>query len=1010
MGCQNSKSVKTGSAPPPKCTEPRNQKVTESVPSVSVTKNETKLASNNMHKARTKSNLENGSLFLVDDLTTPTSFPTIKGGLTVDPGQEDIDSRNNLFVPEEDYASTHIDFDSRPTHKVVSMTLISDDIPQLPQQVVRVKSQDSVSNTKDSSDSKSQVHSAILPSAGVHNPCGPGAPTCVDGKDLKALFRLVCGATNNNNFGDCAMKNLHFYRASCLTANFQEALLRLTTSVDTLIQLDLSGSNAGPVAVRALLQTLAHCDVVEELNLSDNKADSNCTSLLKQVLILCKVLTNLDVSGNQLGKESLSLCLSDGLALNNTLVKLNLSSCGASNLHGLFEGLLAALAAGQSVLKHLDISNNDSNDGQQLGLDVSSVLQNPNCKIIYLNVENTGLNPSGFNAVINGVRMNQSLKELCAGGSSNRLQSIFNIPELIFSSTFLSALDLKSILFEEKPIQDNLFVIVDDQQHEYSMMKLNLAHCCLTDALILAMERAYPEKLPNLSWLNLSNNSDLTVKGICAFKVLASSNGNCYMNSLFVSGNFLENITDILSGSFAELTVLSLSKARIATSELKKIADLCQELRELILDGIKIGQTNLLATLLKPSAGYRLTKLSLHGCGLTNQDLMPLVTAVIEKSPAVESLTWLDISANRICEALQKLSTALQTTSHPLEYLNVSYNGVTDDSARALANYISSAHSHSKLKTLIISHNNLCKRGLLALMNIVASRPIGPGLVSLDASSQKNGLNEDELENVVEALAAALGLNPERAEHDGEEQIPLLSSKFNVNLTDLGGAPGVLAKRMDSVAIKTDFAKIRNPLPSLNDYLIISAGLSRSRACSSSLASDVPMFTSEEWTAIIGPEAPAWLKLDSERKKGIYVSHLPGTATMQRLQGILEMEADCSVSEVVFIKDAALLKQSGAAWVLFDDERSVELAVEWYAQGEAQIFGAPFCISAIKATVADFDDSVKLTSEKEKRARKNERKHKEDSDRSMLEASQQLADERAAYREAHPAYQNGRIW
>ena len=115
----------------------------------------------------------------------------------------------------------------------------------------------------------------------------------------------------------------------------------------------------------------------------------------------------------------------------------------------------------------------------------------------------------------------------------------------------------------------------------------------------------------------------------------------------------------------------------------------------------------------------------------------------------------------------------------------------------------------------------------------------------------------------------------------------------------------------------------------------------------------------------------------------------------------LESEADCNVSQAVFIRDPALLKQSGAAWVLFDDEQSVKQAIEWYARGEAHIFGTAFCISAIPATVASYDESVTAESEKEKETLEIERKRKENSDRIMMEESQQLAEERAAYREAH---------
>ena len=826
-------------------------------------------------------------------------------------------------------------------------------------------------------------------------------------KDLKALLRLVCGATNNSSLGDCAIINLHLHRASCLTPDFQGALISLATIVDLLSLLDLSGNRAGPVAVRALIQTLLDCDVVEELNLADNLADSDCTDLLKQLIKQSKNMCSLNVSGNLLGKESLSRCLSESMASNSTLVKLNISSCGALNLHGLFEGLETALIDGKSTLEYLDMSNNETKDGLLLGKDIATVLQHSSCKLNHLNVENTGLNPAGWDAVIGGLKCNKSIRELHAGGASNQVTNPLKIVEILFSSKYMSAVNLKDLSVAEKLQNESPIVIVDNPEPELSVMRLNLAHCNVSDALLAAMALAYAGKLPNLTWLDLSNNSELSTKGITAFKRLTLCDGNSILHTLLLSGVKLGNVKDIFSDSFAGLSEVSLSKTRIALIELCKLPEATKELNKLTLDGIKLGQSNVISSICADSARYNFTSLSLHGCGLGDADLKPLIQAITARIAAVEKLSLLDLSVNRISVAVKDLASALQSAVHPLETLNLANNSIGDEEAQAISQYLLSKHQTQKLKVLHISYNHLSKKGLLALMNTVCSNQSTAGLVSLDVSHQKHSLSEDELEDVCEALVAAIGLDPERALHEAVEPVPQLPVGFSVNLTDLGGSVGPLARLMDSVAIKTDFTKVCNTSPSLSDYLLISRGLKRSRA---STSIDSPMFHSQQWTAIIGPDAPAWLKIEEERKKGVYVSHLPGSATLQRLQGILESEADCNVSQAVFIRDPALLKQSGAAWVLFDDEQSVKQAIEWYARGEAHIFGTAFCISAIPATVASYDESVTAESEKEKETLEIERKRKEESDRIMMEENQQLAEERAAYREAHPAYQNGRIW
>lgn len=43
-------------------------------------------------------------------------------------------------------------------------------------------------------------------------------------------------------------------------------------------------------------------------------------------------------------------------------------------------------------------------------------------------------------------------------------------------------------------------------------------------------------------------------------------------------------------------------------------------------------------------------------------------------------------------------------------------------------------------------------------------------------------------------------------------------------------------------------------------------------------------------------------QVSSERERAVYVMGLPGTITTQKLEGLLESEADCSVDEVYLLK------------------------------------------------------------------------------------------------------------
>ena len=45
-----------------------------------------------------------------------------------------------------------------------------------------------------------------------------------------------------------------------------------------------------------------------------------------------------------------------------------------------------------------------------------------------------------------------------------------------------------------------------------------------------------------------------------------------------------------------------------------------------------------------------------------------------------------------------------------------------------------------------------------------------------------------------------------------------------------------------------------------------------------------------------------WFQLPAERDRSVYISNLPGTATLQKIEAILEMDADCSVDETCLMK------------------------------------------------------------------------------------------------------------
>ncbi|CAK8674296.1 uncharacterized protein LOC143468479 [Clavelina lepadiformis] len=836
-----------------------------------------------------------------------------------------------------------------------------------------------------------------------------------DDKKLYRLIKIACQATDYRLLCDDVgyASAMYLPRSMSFTSEMRSSMVDLVAKMPSLKKLDVSGNYAGPVACRALLTALKRYDSLQHLDLSDNMCDSDCTELISSYLATTHKLQVLNLSGNLLGRESLSKSISSALKINQSLVSLSLNACGATNLHGLFEGLRFAVACGTSKLKVLDVSNNQISDGQQLGIDLSLLLEIPSCPIEQLDISDVGLTSSGWDAVVGAMILNSHLKKLTAGGSTNVVRNASDIGKIILSNSNLVELDLGGLKIEETADS----VKVEFKKDEFvstglCLGKLSLNDCSLSDQFFTQLAILVPGKFYKLMSLNLSLNSDLTEPGMNAVVQLCTENELSSLESLNLSSLNLDYLPLLLKNSFPKLSELILRKTRISLSSLNELADIPQTLQILILDGIKISGSGVLGTLLQSGSKFKLTKLSLCNCALVDSDLQPLCIALARQSPSMETLTSLDLSVNRLTSAaVTDISNSLLCRkSHPLEMINLSNNLLDDEGAGNLASVCMSASCSSNITRVCISHNSLSTSGILALVAAVGTT--GRGLHTLDVSNQKKGIQEEELERIAEKIATSIGFDVDALLHEVKHPFPSLPPKFSINLSNLGGSAGTLTRKIDSSAIKTDFSKLCHMNANLTDYLLIAAGLARHHGdgIGPSLSENNAVFTNEEWMTITGKDAPAWLKVSSERRKGVYINHLPGTATIQRLEGLLEMEADCEIGDVFIVKDPVVRKPTGAAWILFNDEDSVDRALDWFGKGEAQMYGALFTVSKLPIHTTDVEKGMDAIAKRELALREKQRQQDEDAGRKMMDESQKLADERAAYREAHPAYQNGRIW
>ena len=124
-----------------------------------------------------------------------------------------------------------------------------------------------------------------------------------------------------------------------------------------------------------------------------------------------------------------------------------------------------------------------------------------------------------------------------------------------------------------------------------------------------------------------------------------------------------------------------------------------------------------------------------------------------------------------------------------------------------------------------------------------------------------------------------------------------LPPNLSINLTGLGGEPGELGPKLDSLAILTDYSSKHRRTLTLEDALQLSAVLSRSGNARAQMSQ-------RDWNLVISADkdAPAWLQLPSERESAIYVSNLPLSVTAEKLEGLLDSEAECNVMEVYLLK------------------------------------------------------------------------------------------------------------
>ncbi|CAC5367795.1 unnamed protein product [Mytilus coruscus] len=757
---------------------------------------------------------------------------------------------------------------------------------------------------------------------------------------------------------------LQMFRALPMNYNFYDFLSKLSN----LQEIDISNNNIGPHSFRSICLAMCNNVTVSSLNIADNMADTDSAECLGKMLTQNKTLVYLNVSSNSLGKDYFSRCVGPALKVNTTLKTLRAQNLGSSDMKVFMEGLME-----NTALTDIDLSNNALSDRMILGKGFGEKLKNPNCFLKSISLANCEINTAGIDAFIQGYESNTTLEELNLNG--NQFESLKRLGKLVvlaMNSSTMRNLSLDIVRVKDKNISTTDLKIDLKEDHTSQLQIISLNDCSLTDNFWACVEEVFQGRQIPLFDINIGSNSDLSPK--CFDSILKLTSDGEGISTLRRINYSLNNQCNGLSEKlekFQDLQYVNIRRCRIKDLQQMAAVYTTGNLTTLVLDGIKLASTDTLQALMENVIGSSLRTLSFGGCSLSAPDIAPLCQAIKKGF----QLHMLKLSANRLEDkgVIDLSQAVVSCKTHPLAVLDLSSNTFTDTGALSLSKIFSTKSHKSQLHSLNVSSNNIGKEGLMSLVSMVGGKS---PLYSLHAQNQTEGLKESEMTELFTKLASVLG------------------------------ETGAM---LDSLRILTDNPNDKIPTMTFGHIQELCAWLKNT-------GNNVCVWSSEEWGLITGSgrpttDAPSWLQLEAKRSKALYLSNLPGNTTQQKMDAMFEMEADCNLDEVCLMKDPVTRSINGTGWVTMVDDQSVQKAIDFFHSGEAKVFGQPFKISKINIKVDDESNSLAEAQAKEDFELRQKQKQQEAKEyRSLIQRTTEESWKRHAYRLAHPAYADGRIW
>ncbi|XDV28559.1 hypothetical protein PO909_031822, partial [Leuciscus waleckii] len=411
--------------------------------------------------------------------------------------------------------------------------------------------------------------------------------------------------------------------------------------------------------------------------------------------------------------------------------------------------LASVLSSDSSILKDLDLSNNNLQDsGVKL---LSEGLKN-NCKLEKLRLSNCGITEEGYKALASALRSNPShLIELDLRGNDPGQSGVKELSDLLQYQKS----QLKTLRFLSPPADEAcqyVRTIVGD--NPLLLRELNLSKRELGDTRVNQIAPLLQDKHCKLNRLKLNNNS-ITAEGCAALTSAFNSNPSNLieldLSENKVGNSGIKKICVLLENTQCRLTKLKLSDCSISEEGYKALASALRSnpshLIELDLTGNDPGQSGVkeLSDLLQDEHCKLKTRFLKSAAA---QEACECLTKVLGKSPLL--LTELDLSEDKLGDLDgEKLSALLMDSHSKVEKIKLNNCDLTVKSCSVLATVLS---SKTILKELNLNNSRLLNSGVKEICKGLKNPVCELKILKLsDCSISEEGYK---------ALASALRSNP----------------------------------------------------------------------------------------------------------------------------------------------------------------------------------------------------------------------------------------------------------